>query len=507
MVEPISIVGLTFGIIGLLSTIRNGVSTFHRDTREFREFDGKLIDLYNELETWEQRMQSWKAFWMVQEGESETLFTVFWGDENSIKVRLDRIKKTAEKISSLLASLDGNGGNNLRGKLEFVLIRSSQLRDLLTTLKNQVEQLNIFSIDLFREEHSVYGKPDRQMIEKARDEEIEGLLVNLVQATSASSTALYNSCNDVDQYRHDTQIIGLELDLLESEKFASWFANVENFATIRELRFYFLVRYEDSGPAWRVRIRPISNCSDAEGSESLIRELNKLHLQDGKSGFLTGADNLYFQLQGALEGEASYSNPLVAALMKVRQTNLIGSPAPLSEATRLDLVYSLVKCGLLLLETPWFSELCSCGIQQITLLEKTRYTFRVQPVEHLTVEPRSSGNHEPSRWCQLNIAGEQGQLFVLGIILIEVALGAPVFEIHHGRASISSLEISFESGIQNIEKAEVMIMVEEATGSGEYREVVDYCLRRRLHGPSGLDLGSFFQKALLPSVTPPCYLL
>jgi hypothetical protein len=498
MIEPISIVGLTFGIIGLLSTVRNGVSTFHRDKREFSEFDGRLVDLYNELETWEMRMKSWRELWMVQEGESETLYTVFWGNRNSIEVRLGRIKETAKTISNLLAQLDGKSCQNLPEKLEFVFIRSSQLRNLLTTLKSQVELLDIYSVDLFRAEHSVYDKPDRPMIEKTKDEEIERLLVNLVQATSTSSTALYESCNDIDRCNHDTQIIGLELDLMESEKFASWFANVEKFATIGELRFYLLVRYTDSGPAWRVRIKPISNCSDIQGSESLVRELEKLYSQEGGLGFLAGSNNLYFQLQGTLMGEASYSHPLVFGLMKVQQTSLIGAPAPLSEPTRLDIVYGLVKCGLLLLETPWFSELCSCGIQQIILPDKTRYTFRVQPIEHQTPEPHSSDDHESSRWCQLNFTGEQRQLFVLGIILIEVALGTPVFKVHNDQSSISSIEISSKSGMQNIEKAEIMIMVEEATGSGEYRQVVDYCLRQRLQGTSELNLNSFFQKALLP---------
>ena len=522
MGEPLSIVGFTFGVVGLLSTVRNGITTLHHDSLVYREYRDRLFDVKSGLETWEQRMISWRDFWMDEQGESETLYEVYWGQSglNSIRERLERIAQTGETIKHLFHIKDAPSSkktgekfkhlihvkdafSSKKEKIKFVLTGLAEINDQLATLKTHVEELWIYSMDVFREKHGAYRDPDRPMIEKAKYDEISSLMTTLVEDTSLSSAALYALCTETRN--EEAIVIGLDLDLMDSNKaISSQFSVLEQFKKAKELNLkmvVILVKEEEFGPAWRVKVSRVDQNALAALNistiDSLVFGLEQLVLKDRSGQFFVGTpDDIYFLLNGVREENDAQPVALLRdELWQLRQANLIRAKDPFSEATRLDLTQGLVRCGLLLSKTPWFSHLRSCGIQLVELSDKTRYVLRANPAGHLEPGPLSL----PSKPCWCGSKSNGQGLVLLGIILIEIALGAPVCDFQKGiKRGRCEITVFLDKKAQEFNLQEIVELVEDATDAADYGKVVRYCLVTTREEIQIEDLEDYFWKVLLP---------
>jgi len=161
---------------------------------------------------------------------------------------------------------------------------------------------------------------------------------------------------------------------------------------------------------------------------------------------------------------------------------------------------ALVKCAYYFLETHGSHNSGSCGIQQLYYQIKSDNPLEFTD-EHKTLEPRSLMTMSHHDRVPMNFAGEQQTAVRSWDLLIGSALG-----LQYSRFIRPVFYLLYWDQLQvrncKHRKAEIMIMVEEATRFGEYRQVVDLIVCGQ--PPSRkfrIESERFFQKPFFVSTT------
>ena len=102
----------------------------------------------------------------------------------------------------------------------------------------------------------------------------------------------------------------------------------------------------------------------------------------------------------------------------------------------MKLALDLVEAGLLLLQTTWFSGLCSCSVfcREVENLTEGAPMLRTSHVDHIT--PQWTNMQPLQCWCEPNGASptprremSNEHIRLLGILLTELALGCRVLDV------------------------------------------------------------------------------
>ena len=106
------------------------------------------------------------------------------------------------------------------------------------------------------------------------------------------------------------------------------------------------------------------------------------------------------------------SGDLCHELYQNRTSTDAGTPQSISLSAKLDLAYNLVQCGFYLLGTPWLASLSSKRLRRLQTEDHSVCVLEVKtiPLDNLYLDSPEA-------------LSESSQLFQIGLILIEIALG------------------------------------------------------------------------------------
>ena len=109
---------------------------------------------------------------------------------------------------------------------------------------------------------------------------------------------------------------------------------------------------------------------------------------------------------------------------------------------RTMLLYELAECALLFLRTGLLGNLCSCCLFRS---KDARYNVRIStPPRIAHMNPETGEIDSTEKWCETNLAGVHEHFRRLGVLIVEIAVGAPVREAALNEQT-NEVEIKFEA--------------------------------------------------------------
>ena len=143
--------------------------------------------------------------------------------------------------------------------------------------------------------------------------------------------------------------------------------------------------------------------------------------------------------------------------------------------TKLKAVLELIDCGLFFLRTSLFSQLCSCALhRQGADLGERIHIFRVTEFEHVT--PTCDNVKATRRWCMQDPV-QSMYVRRLGILLVELALETPVFDVTSANSTNLELSFLYRTLLRRESWINTEARLKQAGVDEVYIKVVKYCLQ------------------------------
>ena len=454
MAEGFAVFGAITGVIGLCLTVRNGIETIYQDIHTFRNVRSDSQEKVQILDCQRHRLIDWQDQWMCWHEDGQSLLHHhLWGDRcRLIHDLLLSIRRYLEFLREVLAKTSRSRRSKFSYtfvKKRLVVINLGHLESMITGLETQA--------------NSAYTREHNDTISSGLINWIgEGFqLVSLAKQTHMSSEDLYTACRGssaevvldlgLNFFHEDYDFQGVGPDW-GAEKQRSRARLRAIFASAKEstLHFTFLgTEKRPSDPLIRTHIRNDTSLAEQEYQRSFPRAFRQIFSKEkGEIGFDTpGNDRAHrFVIR-----DASYNgtNPMQPwAFKNLRKVLSMphqydgNTPQNFIYLTKLKAVLELIDCGLLFIRTSWFSQLCSCALhRQGAELGERIHIFRVTEFEHVT--PTCDDIEATHCWCMQDPV--QGMYIRrLGILLVELALETPVFDVTLA-ANSTDLELSFLS--------------------------------------------------------------
>ena len=464
MFEPLSaltILGFTTGTLGfIVSTI----SRLDEKTQEIRECESRLRSFRWQLEDAYMQLKVWHSIWIGNKAFPHETYVYFWGPQGleGVESRVNGIIELSNQIRNLLYHPDDYKTKSplLRSTIEnwhelidrnvtqlpsrrdidhqkaslvrrisFALFHNAMLLEKVTRLKSHIEGLRDFTQWSFRLEQR--DDPHKQ-VTSAELRHISGAK-SFVDQISQFGNLLYDSRSL--SYRSEWAI---ELAPPEPGHTLDSWSEVDTDTTYID----FFVR--DAAPdvqpnAIRLRLYAKDHLAHGEVFPSpIIQRVDEILLDHQK----LERHSEYDQFFSLLERPSRRSRPLRQTLA---DNTFSGSHRKAFEAERADLLYGLGHWMVLLRDTPWCSDLCTCKIRCICLADACiRHSF-------FSRSDRFRGSK-----CHHTTFAEN-RLRSLGVALAEVALAFPIDE-------------------ETASRSRLLGMLREKFGRNTITKAVSYCL-------------------------------
>ena len=494
MAEGFAIFGAINGAIGVSLALRNGVKTFYQDVHGIKRAKSEAQEKLQTLDIVHNRLVDWQDKWMAwNEDEHSRLHRHLWGSrDNGIHEMIIAIKghlePLAEKFESMLHSR--------RRRWSYVIFRKDTLSSDLGELETKITRLETEADSAFHQKHSsdASGTKSSGLI-KWFGEAFQ--LVSLAKDTHNSSEDLYTACKESSpeavldmglNFFYESQELKSSPDYgTEKQRSKARLMAISASAKESKLHFTFLAtdkRLPD--PFIRIQIKLDTSLRENEYQHSLPRAFDKIICKESrKMGFTTPGNNSAhrFVIRDAPDGKKWEFESFREVLSRPHQYD-VNTQQNFIYLAKLKVALELVDCGLLLLQTSWLSELCSCALRRHDAdLRKGICTIRVTEVDHII--PRCEDIQPNNCWCMQD---PMRGMYVrrLGVLLVELALETPVFDVALATSS-TDLELSFlddwpaqpqsarqwprETFLRTVDR------LKKAKIPKDYREVVKYCLQ------------------------------
>ena len=482
MAEGFAIFGAISGAIGTLNNIRTGVETIYGDAHTLKHIREELRVKRATLECQYDLLIEWRDKWMIwHEDEYSRLHHYLWGDRfrqiyESLSAIDEYLKSLSAKLKETARSRVPRWFSNLRYTLVKKKVIAADLGDLeklITTLKTEADTA-------FFREH-----PNQSSGHESIGEAFQ--LVHLAKETYVSSEELHTTCIksnkeivlylDLNFFHKESSFEGFGSDWgAERQTSIARLWAISASVKAGKLHFTFLAAEKQkrpSDPLIRIHVMSDASLAEQEYQRSLPRALEQINLKNKtQEGFVTTGNGPAhrFVIQESSETRTWALESLRRLLSRSHQDD--GNAAQgLIYLTKLKAALELVDCGLLLLQTNWLSQLCSCALRrELADPRKRIYTFRITGFEH--VAPSDEKGHAPRCWCeQVPMQGKYVQR--LGVLLVELALEKLVFHVAEA-ANSTDLQLFFPPEPHTLNLSE---RLQRAGVDEPYIRVVEYCLR------------------------------
>ena len=433
MFDPFSALGALGFITGNLGFIVSTLPKLDEKTRAFREYERSFRSLSGRLDVAYLDLRAWIVIWVGKEAFSDAFYIHLWGLKglDDVKSRLNDIKKESEEVQKLLYWPEGASGEELQAETElkdwqesltrrvlvnissrpvyriairkaiFALFRNDTIKDKIDGLEKSIEGLKKFTQLSFRLGH------DSDPESKVTKSELRLLDQQLfVDRISKSGDSLYRNLANFSKFEWAVELsppgAAHALDLLskKTEMYVDFIVRpVARIGHIKARRLRINLE--------KVPVQTVDYLDYLDLVEQRIEDVFRGH--DGPD-----FDSEHIRVFDVLENPTKRSR----ALKKLLTDGLSSREHRKNfEADRADLIYGLGHWMILLWNTPWLSDLCSCGIRCIHLADATmRHSFLSRPdAGHID---RDLDCHPPY------LAGHRFEL--LGVTLAEIALALPI---------------------------------------------------------------------------------
>ena len=232
-----------------------------------------------------------------------------------------------------------------------------------------------------------------------------------------------------------------------------------------------------------IRIHVVNDTSldEREYQRTLPRALEPIYRRETEQkGFDTTEDkpDHRFVIREASGSRQWASESLRSLLSRSRQDDgdaahgLIYLTKKFKYLTKRKAALELVDYGMLFLKTNWLSQLCSCALRRVVTDPRERiHVFRVTEFEHVT--PSDGNDNQATRCCCTQEFMQGKYVKRLGVLLVELALEKPVFDVVEVPNS-TNLQLSFPPEANTPSLSE---RLKEAGVDEAYVKVVEYCLK------------------------------
>ena len=423
------------------------------------------LDIFASL----QKLQAWQKTWSGNERHPHVSAQALWGVNGWTQIRrmLEVINDTSQKIADYLGNLKANEENKPRSRWQkaYKAIQAKhgpssdmqQLQIWSTTLTRSVDELWIYSETVF---DSRYGTLESMVPERDR-------LLHTALRSRPCSLELYFLCLG------STFNCSLEMDLLDSD-----LTNLKGPSTPSEASltvFYHILTSsgENHSSLEKMTIERVETNATLkpDPGDVVIQKMENLQLRKLTAEHKTAVVEVAARgsTQSSCLRFAHASTPPVdrrsvpESLDKVldRLQSVDRSTREfLSISAKIELAYKVIECGFFLLGTPWFASLSSRNVLRVKNTEKAHDMFylgtQTLDLEDLLYEDPTA-------------LAETSQLFRLGVLLMEIALGKPV--LYSG---------SDDTG-QEADRISKLPFIEKSMGSS-YCRATAFCLQYRQSG-------------------------
>lgn len=390
-----------------------------------------------------------------------------------------------------------------KAKAKLVVFEAAQLSKLIDTLDEQFNRLDADSKNFFAAAHPNYQAT--ASVNERRETAAAKMVLQHALNTRDSSEALYQACLTLNHRDHERSLgrlarllrrggnsanqPNLEINLSLREKEGSPSVR-QRQPTFLKLHYHILIPWPEREARLEVLVEAPVQSSDQRidglnqrSSEHISHSSSPI--QNFKDACMLVQSQKYCDFQASLESTpntfrlTSPSEPIqslshkqmhLARLLDLIQTKTSFESHehfPLSE--RLDLAYNIVECGLLLLGTSWLSNLSSKKIQRISRTDR---------------EQRRRFILETGDFTNEDLASVEPQIFNVGVLLTEIAIGQPVLRIKkYETTSGSELHLvmasllNFSLNSRSLPANQVVDRVNKSMGQ-RYSRAVEFCLQQ-----------------------------
>ncbi|CAD6588900.1 MAG: hypothetical protein ASARMPREDX12_003533 [Alectoria sarmentosa] len=481
--------GLTLSII-VLMRLQEDILRVHHDL-EISDgcVGGKQVA--RSLETSQQKLQVWQTTWLDQKLDITITSTALWGTQGLTEIQklLQTISNTTQKIDVAVrehskfmsrpsfsniekTQVTKPSGvktryqppwkwtlpKNSEKKSPTVIVKSPTMLELATELSSSIDELWTYSEVAF---NSLHGLLATRAVDPPSRHFIGKLLADTIR-TRTASIALYRACSK------STRNCSLELDLFGAKALLRRGGPGSSGSPFS--LFYHLFTQTHDSPA-KMRDMTIESVARpgtrvAENNEIVVYENPDLADFDIESASNTGilirpkrTDTAsYFRVAKL---PASYTlipetQNLAQILYKGKVSSTTSSARTLPFSARIELAFKLVESALYLLGTPWLASLNSKRLRQMNTPDgRQPYVLEVQ-----TLDLDELSFEDPEALA------EPSQLFRIGVLLVEIALGNP--------------EHSVPTDIQerDLRTSKMLTLVQQSMGP-QYCKATAFCLHNR----------------------------
>lgn len=449
-----SITSCLRNLVDLIRTSQHSDST--RASSELREIRQRVETV---LEISHQKFQVWVKTWLENVSDPDISVEKLWGEKgwSDLKILLRSVQDHAQGIEDLMAKKDNSipVGNlrrifraSLMKKHGILAAKRTELNDSAILLNRSIDEVWTYSEVAFDSLHGLFshqiGPPQR-----------ERLLMKSLHARTGA-LGLYEACN---QSKAD---YSLGIDLFGESSVSS--------KMLPGLFYHLFARIRGSSDTvHEIIVEDISrpDVKNYRHTEVVIFDVNISDLAVRQSWpALKAKSMLLFIHANENYAPASFriSKPPVALSCKGPTESLAqlldndGLRRTLSHETRVQLAFKVVECGFYLLGTPWLASLSSKRLRRMRPGETSPFVLEVQ-----TLDLEDLYFEEP------DALSERSQLFSIGVILAEIALGGE--RNPHG---IKDLDLGM---------SEILPLVERSMGS-LYCAATAFCLADRKSAPN-----------------------
>ena len=426
MADPVS---LTTGIPTLLSKLVKAIRESQRSnsalaSSTLRESRQKVEVV---LETSRQKFQVWEETWLDAPDRAISPETL-WGDGgwSDIKNLLGCVRGNAQEIENELAknndSIQHAGWRELlptwwTKKNPTLIVKRPPLSDLAVQLSRSIDELWAYSEVAFDSLHGILshqiGPPRRERLLKRSLEARTGSLA-LYGACTRSKADYSLEVDLLGGYHQTPDIVRKRTSvssMIPSGLFYRLFAqNSEASNVVNEITVECISRPGDIDLTISKVVEFDARRSDVadHGSWPSLNEepaLISIHPEKADAPSFFRIPRLPVELR--CEGDPE---SLVQLLYKDR-IERDSKELPLSQTARVQLAFKVVECGFYLLGTPWLASLSSKRLRMMKISERSLFVLQVQ-----TLDLEDLYFEDP------DALSERSQLFLIGIVLVEIAL-------------------------------------------------------------------------------------
>ncbi|KAL9130008.1 MAG: hypothetical protein Q9217_001692 [Psora testacea] len=423
------------------------------------------------LESSKQKLGLWKNTWLGDASNAVARSQVLWGKEGWIDVQ-----KLLAEIETTLHQFKPAEQENVKTspkpfwrrpifgqpkKPRTVTLKSPSILDLALELDKNIDELWMYSEVVFE---SLHGLLAQSLGPPARDQHLAQSI-----PVRQGALALYHACQ-----RSKTRC-DLDIDLFgtQSTPFNS-LSGAPSASSTTDTSIFYHMFIECSYPKPKMGDVTIQSLTYPETATKPlnVEEYEQPSLKvfkvdpSSKARVIcikpkSSGSGSYFRVTklSTATTPISESENLAQILYRSRISTQAKTLQPLSLAAKLDLAYKVVQCGFYLLGTPWLASLSSKQLRRIETKSQSAYVLGLQK---LSLEDLYFQNPDA--------LAEPTQLFRIGILLMEIALGNPD---HSDPAEVEE---------PYLRASKMLPLVRTAVGS-QYCKACAFCIQDRRSTP------------------------